>query len=80
MSGTLVAIIGNTYPVKDEIKALGGRWDATRKCWMVPQERADEARTLVEAQPAWVCDECGAELSRPWCPGCRDEMFIRQVR
>lgn len=41
------AITGNTYPVKDELKALGGRWNAERKAWMVPADRADEARALV---------------------------------
>lgn len=27
---------GNTYPHKDYIKSLGGRWDAERKGWVVP--------------------------------------------
>ena len=45
-STTRVAVTGNTYPVKDQIKALGGRWDAARKAWMVPANRADEARAL----------------------------------
>lgn len=44
-----VAITGNTYPVKDQIKALGGRWDAERKAWMVPVERAAQARQLVHS-------------------------------
>ena len=46
-----VAITGNTYPVKDQIKALGGRWDAARKAWMVPADRADAARRLVTGGP-----------------------------
>lgn len=29
--------------------------------------------------PRYVCDECGAELVRPFCPSCRDEMFIREI-
>ena len=64
-----VAITGNTYPVKDAIKALGGRWDAQRKIWMVPVRRAAEARALVSGgqisaakptayHPA-VCVVCG---------------------
>jgi len=40
-------ITGNTYPVKDQIKALGGRWNKAAQGWDVPQERADEARALV---------------------------------
>ena len=27
---------GNTYPIRDAIKSLGGKWDATRKVWIVP--------------------------------------------
>lgn len=43
----MIAITGNTFPVKEQLKALGGRWDATAKAWNVPEERADEARALV---------------------------------
>jgi hypothetical protein len=44
---TTVAISGNTYPVKDQIKALGGRWDGVLKVWRVPADKADAARQLV---------------------------------
>ncbi len=47
-----VAIAGNTFPVKDELKALGARWDAERKAWMVPASQADKARALVAGAPA----------------------------
>jgi hypothetical protein len=43
----MTAITGNTYPVRDQIKALGGRWDAARKCWMVPDDKAEEASALL---------------------------------
>lgn len=43
-------ITGNTYPVKDAIKALGGRWNAANKRWSVPAERFDEAQALVNNQ------------------------------
>lgn len=46
-----ILITGNTYPVKDAIRALGGRWNPRLKGWMVPPERAEEARALVEAAP-----------------------------
>ena len=42
-----VLITGNTYPVKDALKALGGRWDAAEKGWRVPVANAGEARRLV---------------------------------
>jgi hypothetical protein len=46
-----IAITGNTYPVRDQLRALGGRWDPARKAWLVPAGRADEARRLVAAAP-----------------------------
>lgn len=42
-----VLITGNTFPVKDQLKALGGKWDAAGKGWAVPEEKAEEARGLV---------------------------------
>lgn len=43
----LTKITGNTYPVRRELRAMGGEWDADHKCWYVPTDRADEARSLV---------------------------------
>lgn len=47
----MIAITGNTYPVKDQLRALGGRWNADAKAWMVPEAKADEARALVNSAP-----------------------------
>jgi hypothetical protein len=46
-----VLITGNTYPVKDKIKALGGHWDANAKGWQVPETAAQQAKLLVESAP-----------------------------
>jgi ATP-dependent DNA helicase UvrD/PcrA len=43
----LVRISGNTFPVKEDLKRLGARWNGAEKCWMVPAERAEQARALV---------------------------------
>jgi HJR/Mrr/RecB family endonuclease len=40
------AIVGNTYPVKDQLRALGGRWNPDQKAWMVPADKAEEAKSL----------------------------------
>jgi len=64
---SMVAISGNTYPVKDQIKALGGRWNADAKVWMVPAERAEQARKLVEDAPRQVF----RPARRTTCRGCR---------
>lgn len=45
------AITGNTYPVKDALRAMGGKWDAGRKAWLVPDDKAAEAAELVAAAP-----------------------------
>lgn len=29
---------GNTYPHRELIKSLGGKWDAARKAWIVPRQ------------------------------------------
>lgn len=57
-----ITITGNTYPVKDQIKALGGRWNARAQGWDVPVEKANEARALV----------AGAPKSASRCPNPRD--------
>lgn len=44
-------ITGNTYPVKEQLKALGGRWNANAKGWDVPEMNADAARKLVSGAP-----------------------------
>lgn len=46
-SKNLVAVTGNTYPVKDALKSLGGKWNGKRKCWMVPADKAEKAQSLV---------------------------------
>lgn len=70
----MVAIMGNTYPVKDQIKALGGRWNPDQKVWMVPEDKAEAARALVVAAPESQgnrrpyipskCKECGRRGDR----------------
>jgi hypothetical protein len=64
----MTAITGNTYPVRDQLKALGGQWNAQDKAWMVPDDRAEEARRIVASAPQQTkrkryhrsCAECGA--------------------
>lgn len=51
---TTVLITGNTFPVKDQLKALGGRWDAGAKGWRVPADKAVEAQEL--AGPKKITD------------------------
>ena len=43
----MVAITGNTYPVKDQLKTMGGRWNPEEKAWMVPSVKVEAAKALV---------------------------------
>lgn len=45
---TTVLITGNTYPVKEQIKALGGRWNRAAQGWEVPEANAEQAAKIVE--------------------------------
>jgi hypothetical protein len=47
----MVAISGNTYPVKDQLKALGARWNAAQKVWMISADKLDQARQIVAGAP-----------------------------
>jgi len=73
-----VLVTGNTFPVKDQIKAMGGRWDAARKGWMVPEEKAAEALKLVASAPRASYTPRSSSprwASRRPCgyPGCRGQ-------
>jgi Domain of unknown function (DUF5710) len=43
---------GNCYPVREELKDLGARWDRETQSWYVAPERLREAEALVEDQRA----------------------------
>lgn len=43
----MTAITGNTYPVRELLKALGAKWNPNAKVWMVPDNKAEEARRIV---------------------------------
>lgn len=60
-----VAITGNTYHVKDQIKALGGRWDGERKAWMVSAIKAGSAQRLVDRTYRRTGCECGSREGIP---------------
>lgn len=79
----MAQISGNTYPVRDALKSMGGRWNAASKCWEVPDSCAEVARKLVEratagqsGTPAGTpgkCSKCGAACKPPYtlCWDCK---------
>ena len=70
MATHLVAITGNTYPVKESLKALGAHWNPDQKSWLIAADKADQARQIVSGAPNQTrtsgkphfsrCHECGA--------------------
>jgi hypothetical protein len=58
-------ITGNTYPVRAQIKSLGGRWNEAAQGWDVPTAHAEAARALVTAAgPAHSRPRSGSRYTR----------------
>lgn len=55
----MTLIVGNTYPVKDALKALGARWDPDKRGWLVPDDQLDKAKSLVASAPKSVRSSSG---------------------
>lgn len=45
--GSRVYFTGNTYPIKDRIKGLGGHWDSESRMWWVGIGKLDAAQKLL---------------------------------
>lgn len=47
----MITITGNTYPVREQMRTLGGRWNRGAQGWdFIDPSAAEKARALVEAQ------------------------------
>lgn len=59
-----VSIGGNTYPVRDKLRALGGKYVPEDKTWLVPASKEKEAQEIVANAPREFrptkCKLCGA--------------------
>ena len=61
-------ITGNTYPVKEQLKLLGARWNKDARAWEIEEAYAAQAQAIVDSQRApetRVCWECGIPLPTP---------------
>lgn len=47
--GARLYFVGDTYPIKDRIKQLGGHWDGDRKAWWIGATKAEQAQSLVSS-------------------------------
>ena len=66
-------ITGNTYPVKDKLRELGGHWVPSSKSWSVPSERAAEARKLVAEAPVAPRTQQGSHSFRRASCACTED-------
>lgn len=44
----LKELSGDTYSIKEEIKAAGGKWDQMKKTWIVPAAKYEELLKLMK--------------------------------
>jgi hypothetical protein len=51
LEGDKVVVSGDTYEVKDTLKKLGLRWDATRRAWIAPAALAEAVKVELEKLP-----------------------------
>ncbi len=58
--GRRVYLCGDTYPVRDRIKAIGGHWDGSGRRWWVGAEKAAEAEAIAAEAGALPAPEPGA--------------------
>lgn len=80
MTTQTVLVTGNTYPVKDALKAMGARWDAANKGWRVPALKAAEAQALVARAPKSAPRASNYDASRFNGYGARRGGFVRACK
>jgi hypothetical protein len=66
----MIPITGNTYGVRDRLKAMGCRWNAAAKRWEAPCEKiAEQAQAIVPASKGGgnrgprTCKTCGCRIN-----------------
>lgn len=60
-----VLITGNTYPVRNKLRDLGGIWNSFKKGWEIPKEKAEEANAIVSAAATSKRD---SPTKKSWVP------------
>ena len=72
---TLVALTGDTYPLRTQLKAMGAVWDSAGRVWKIAPERAAQAQALVEHQPAVGTAPSPAATPPAAVPGRNDATY-----
>lgn len=66
----MAVITGNTYPIREKLKALGGVWKPALKGWIIPDSKADEARALVSGTADKTTKSGGVRRGPRVCATC----------
>ena len=45
-----IAIVGNTFPVREQLQAMGCVWDQRARLWYAPKGTAEAAQKLVSSR------------------------------
>jgi hypothetical protein len=63
--GQRIYFTGDTYPVKDQIKGMGGHWDADRRQWWVGAKKLADAERLASetSQPVFAATAGSAQVA-----------------
>lgn len=83
----MIAVTGNTYPVKDELKAMGAAWDKENSRWILSDDADADVRKIRVpvggSEELWEpCEECGTEPvdASGLCRYCRGTESLRVER
>ena len=63
------ALTGNTYPIKEQIRSAGGKWNPNEKVWYVPENVFEKLQSLIPQKEEFKhcgqlweeCECCGNE-------------------
>ena len=82
---TRIYLVGDTFPAKDQIKSIGGHWDAERRAWWVGKGKLADAENICRTAPApqarveGKCSDCGKACKPPYalCWDCKQRRDAR---
>jgi len=78
-------LFGNTYPIKEQIKKAGGKWDSEKKAWLIPDSEFERIKSMIPEKETkkndirligqiWeecpICDQEPIYLSHGVCECC----------
>src|SRR5262249_36438862 len=76
-----IYLTGNTFPIREQIKNLGGHWDGERRAWWVGKGKREAIAALANsAVPQSTHDEMGERKSEAMADDTRLLARVRTER